>query len=340
MNIPVSCSYIKRKDMDSVLNCLMTDSIGPGDFLEKFIKLARDVMGFEYGFALRSLVTALELAIDTLGLEEGSTIALPALSPSYYLSVLKSRKMIPAFLDHDPGTGIVDLGGLNDIYPKPCALILYEALGIMPSPESFESLGIPIIEDISTSFGARSDDAFAGSIGRISFMGLEQGSLIPSGGGALVFSHHRRDALALKNAFETIPQESLMTDYNAALGYSQLKDIETAKRKRCELFSLFAQSLAGTRHLPFMQSGNGQQACWSFPVSIASGMKDIRLYAKRKEVDTEAAFDMSVLAMQDFPEDICPNARSLMMRTVLFPLHQRIGSSEATKIMRVLSSLP
>ncbi len=326
--------------MDSVLNCLMTDSIGSGDYLEKFMKLARETIGFEFGIALRSLWTALSIAIDTLGLEEGAVVAVPALSPSYYLSVLKSKKMSPLFVDHDPFTGIVDIKNLNELVPKPSAFILYEALGIIPFPESAMNIGIPIIEDISTSFGARIDEIVAGSIGRIAILSLENGSLIPSGGGAIVFSNHKRESMALKNLCDTLPLEVIMTDYNAALGYSQIKEIDVARRKRKELHALFAQSLVGTRHSTFIQPGEGEQAFCTFPVSIASGMKEIRVYAKKKEVDTEVAFDMSAVAMEDFPDDICPHAHSLLMRTVLFPLHQRIGSSEATKIVRVLSSLP
>ncbi len=340
MNTPVFCSYIRRKDMDTVLNCLVTDSIGPGEYLEKFIKAAKENMSFEYGFALRSLWSALFVALDTLGLQEGSTIAIPALAPSYYLDVLKTKKMLPAFLDHDKITGIVDFDGLNDLSPKPSAMILYEALGIMPDPETVMNIGIPVIEDISTSFGAVRNGMPAGSMGKIAILGLEHGGLITTGGGALVFSHHRREAQALRNAFETIPSEIVMTDYNAALGFSQFRDLESLKDKRKELFSLFAQSLAGSKHATFIQPGEGDQGHCAFPVSVVTGLKDVRLYAKKKEIETEAAFDTSVVASSDFPHESCPNARSLFMRSVLFPLHQRIGASDAAKIARVLSSLP
>ena len=35
MNIPVHSSYIRRKDMDSVLNCLVSDAVGPGELAER-----------------------------------------------------------------------------------------------------------------------------------------------------------------------------------------------------------------------------------------------------------------------------------------------------------------
>jgi perosamine synthetase len=88
MSVPVFRSYIRRKDMDTVLNCLVTDSIGPGEYLERFQRHAREVLGFDYGFALRSPVTALEAAFDALGLAEGDVVAVPALAPAYYALAL------------------------------------------------------------------------------------------------------------------------------------------------------------------------------------------------------------------------------------------------------------
>ena len=71
MSIPVFRTYIRRKDMDTVLNCLVTDSVGPGEYLDRFQKSARESFGFDFGFALRSPLAALGLALDSLALSEG-----------------------------------------------------------------------------------------------------------------------------------------------------------------------------------------------------------------------------------------------------------------------------
>jgi dTDP-4-amino-4,6-dideoxygalactose transaminase len=144
----------------------------------------------------------------------------------------------------------------------------------------------------------------------------------------------------LRNLAESIVPEARMTDYNAALALSQLRDMEGAIAKRRELAALFAQSLARTRHRLLTQGGEGECGFWAFPVSVASSVKDVRAYAKKKEVDTELAFEGSLLARGAVPEGSCPNARSIAMRCLLFPLHQRIGASSAEKISRVLATLP
>src|SRR5512137_3067585 len=99
MSIPVFCSYIRRKDMDTVLNCLVTDSIGPGEYLDRFQRSAKEALGYDFGFAVRSPSLALGLALDSLALAEGDAVAVPALAPAYYLRVLASRRLVPVFVD-------------------------------------------------------------------------------------------------------------------------------------------------------------------------------------------------------------------------------------------------
>ncbi len=326
--------------MDTVLNCLVTDSVGPGEYLDRFQKSAREALGFDYGFALRSPLSALGLALDSLALSEGDPVAVPALAPAYYLEALSSRRLVPVLVDVAPEGAELDLASLSSLEPRPRALVLHDALGLLPDPEAVAGLGLPVIEDMSCAIGAYRGQSRAGSLGRVAIMGLEHDSIVTAGGGALLLAYGRREGQVLRNIAESIAPEARMTDYNAALGLAQLRDLESAIARRRELASLFAQSLARTRHRLVSQGGEGEPGYWALPVSAASGAKELRAYAKKKEVETEGAFDGSILARGLAPEGSCPNSRALALRCVLFPLHQRIGASAADKISKVLATLP
>jgi dTDP-4-amino-4,6-dideoxygalactose transaminase len=177
-------------------------------------------------------------------------------------------------------------------------------------------------------------------MGRVSILGFEHDSIVTSGGGAMVLAFGRREGTVLRNLGESIAPELRMTDYNAALGLAQLRDMESAIAKRRELATLFAQSVARTRHRLLTQGGEGEAGYWALPVCIASSVKDVQAYAKKKEVDTELAFDGSLVAKGFVPDPSCPNARSMILRSLLFPLHQRIGAQSAQKISKVLATLP
>ncbi|HTX72455.1 MAG TPA: DegT/DnrJ/EryC1/StrS family aminotransferase [Rectinemataceae bacterium] len=340
MSIPVFRSYIRRKDMDSVLNCLVTDSVGPGEYLERFTKAAREKLEFDFGFAVRSPYLALGLAFDALGLSEGDPVGIPALAPRYYLRVLEAKGLTPVFLDSVPESPMVDLGSLENMQLRPKAVVLFEALGLMHDPDAVRSLGIQVIEDMSQSLGGYVNETRAGALGDLTILGLEHGGLVTAGGGALLFAQGKREATVLRNLAAATEPEILMTDYNAALGLAQLRDLEAAIERRREYAAVFAQALAGTRHRVLSQPSDGEPGYWAFPVSLTSGMKDVRAYAKKKDVETLPAFEESLVGRGLVPEGSCPSARSLSLRCLLFPLHQRIGASGVQKISKVLATLP
>lgn len=330
--------------MDSVLNCLVTDSIGPGEYSDRFNKASREALGFDFGFSLRSPYVALSLALDVLGVKEGDAVAVPALAPSFYGKVAEEKGLSLVFVDCAesglaPDSASID-AAIGASEKKPVAFVLFEPLGILPDPELIRSLGMHIIEDLSQGIGAYRGETKAGTIGELAILGLESRGIVTTGGGALLFAKARREGLVLRNLAEAVSPELKITDYNAALGVAQLKELESNLAKRRELYTVFSQSLARTNHHLLGAEGEGEPGFWAFPVALESGMKDVRAYAKKKEIDTEAAFEESLVGMGFVPEGLCPRARSLVLRSLLFPLHERIGTSGAQKISRVLATLP
>ncbi|HOI23848.1 MAG: DegT/DnrJ/EryC1/StrS family aminotransferase [bacterium] len=336
--IPLYCSFIRRKDMDTVLSCLVTDSVGPGDYTEKFVKNAREVFGFDTAIAVRSPYLALFLALERLGLAKDSAIGLSPLAPAYQAGLVSSMGYKPVFIDHDADTALPEI---ETVRAQGCAAyILFEPFGILPEKALLDELGIPVIEDASQSLDAQREGIRAGTLGNFALCGLEQGSPVTSGGGALLFTAHKRDASVLKNCAESLGGELLLTDYNAALGLAQLRNLEKSIERRRELEASYRMELARTRHHGFDQPGEGRTGLWSFAVILESGMKDAIIHAKRNGIEAAPAFEGSVVMGQGFPESTCPGARSLAMRCLLFPLHEKISSKDAGTIAKVLATLP
>ena len=78
----------------------------------------------------------------------------------------------------------------------------------------------------------------------------------------------------------------------------------------------------------------------SFPVCLKDGMKETRQYALKKNVDTIPAFADAVAALDDGPGSQCVNARSLVLRCVLFPLYPMLGKRDVEAVCKVLATLP
>ena len=63
---------------------------------------------------------------------------------------------------------------------------------------------------------------------------------------------------------------------------------------------------------------------FSFPLLLASGMKDVQAYARKKGIETGAAFTESIFVWLPEEESTAKNypvARSFVLRCLLFPLY-------------------
>jgi perosamine synthetase len=338
MKTPVFSSYIRRRDMDSVLNCLVTDDLGPGAAYTRFMAQVREFLACEYVAGLRSPVEAVRVAVRCLGLSAGDGVACSAFSPAYYAYALAAEGLAPAWIDVLPASGAIDPEAVSKEGAK--AAVISGPFGIMPNFEALSEAGLPLVEDISHTVGAYSSLRKAGESGAICVLSLEAGGQFTSGEGALVFARGKREAAALRSAVESMPRETLMSDMNASLGFAQLKEFPRFQERRKELFGLFQRALLQSRHGLLTQEGEGEPSYFAFPVVLRSGARDVRAYARKKEIETEEPSAGTVLAALDEAEPPLPQARALALRCVLFPLHPRIGAGAAQKIIKVLSTLP
>lgn len=340
MRIPVYSSTIRRSEMDAVLTCMVEERVGPGEMNQKLIKLVREYYTVEGAVALRSPALALMYALKMFNLPEKSGILLSALAPSWqYVETLR-QGFVPIVLDVDPLTGLVTADAVEEgIKQGGRALVLHETLGNLPDMEALLALSVPIIEDISQSAGAVYGDKQAGTFGSFAILGLEERDILTGGGGAVLCAAERQNALILKNTADTIPVTDFLPDINASLAFIQLKNAEKNMQLRMELMELYIRALLQTRHKPLVYSEKMKNPVYSFPVILENGLKEVKQYVNRKDIEIEPAFAASIA---DFLKEAntCINAASLLLRTILFPLYPLLGMKNASKIAKVLGTLP
>ncbi|MDR1802311.1 MAG: DegT/DnrJ/EryC1/StrS family aminotransferase, partial [Treponema sp.] len=169
-------------------------------------------------------------------------------------------------------------------------------------------------------------------------LGLEERSMLTSGGGALLYSAIRRDAAVLRNLGD-LPPEYGLPDMNAALAIVQFREAERNLLKRREIAELYTQAIQRTRHKRFIPHG-AEYNNYAFPVILETGVKDVKAYARRKDIAVESAFDNTPVGCGLVPPEQCPEAYSLSLRTVLFPLYPRLSMADAGKVTKLIMTLP
>ncbi len=341
MKIPAYSSTIRRKEMDAVLSCMVSEKIGPGETNSRLLRQVKEFLGVDGAFAVRSPAIALKYACLALDLPPQSGIMLSALAPFWQYQTIESLGYKPIVLDVAEQTALVTLEQVEDgIKNGGRLLLLNETFGLIPDIDSYAALGIPIIEDISQSVGGIYNEKRVGTLGVFSILGLEANDLVTAGGGAVLLAPLRRNASVLRKLAEEAPKTDILPDINCALGFIQLKELVRNETIRREMFDTFVRSVLQSGHRALSQQGDfATTSIYSFPVVLKSGFKEVQSYANRKDIEVLQAFENSI-AEKLYDTLDCKIAKSLLLRCAQFPLYPRLGKSQVEKLAKVLAALP
>ncbi len=341
MALPVYRPTVKRKDMGSVLSCIVSDKIGPGEISRELAARAAHVLGHAGGVTLANSYLALSVALDALGLSREDPVILSALAPALWLRVLQDKGLAPLVADVEPDAGTIDPQQVSLLAQKGArAILIPPTLGLVADMEALKTHGIPVLEDASQAFGGKAGEQLCGGAADVCLLSLEPESIVTCGGGAFVSARSRQAAATLRRIQESSPLYAPLADMNAALGISQLAALESFVAARREIAAVYAQALLKSRHKPLIQRIEADNVFSSFPVALADGMKEVRQYALKKSIDTVPAFAGTIAALEDSPAAHCGHARSLVLRCLLFPLYPMLGKRDVEGVCRVLATLP
>lgn len=163
----------------------------------------------------------------------------------------------------------------------------------------------------------------------------------------------RREWPSLKQLTENLPGIQMLPDINAALALVQVKEFKRNEAVRKEIFNLYNRAIMVGKNKTFVRDMEYGSTAYSFPVILNSGFKDVKQYAAKKEIEIVSAFSDSVIGVLeklkenlleeqklDYDYSNCKTAKSLYLRTALFPLYPRLSRSQVEKISKVLGTLP
>ncbi|MDR1930031.1 MAG: DegT/DnrJ/EryC1/StrS family aminotransferase [Treponema sp.] len=343
MKIEVYSPTIRRKEMDAVLTALVEDKVGPGEQAKFLVQIAKEHLQFDFCLALRSPAVALYMALRALNPEDGQGVVISALSPRYYGEVIRELRLKPVYCDVAPGTAGISPETIQAALaregeaPARC-IVANHTLGYVPDMAAITQLGLPVIEDCSQSYGTAAGETLAGSFGVFTILGLEERDMLTAGGGALLYAVNRRDASVLRGI--TLLGENSLPDMNAAMAVIQVREAARNAEKRREIAAAYNQAALRTRHKRFVQQGDWDYNNYTFPLILETGMKDVKAYAKRKEIAVESAFEDTLAGSGGVPPGVCPEAYSLSLRTAIFPLYPRLGAADTEKVAKLIMTLP
>lgn len=338
--IPSFRPTIRRADMDAVLTRLAEDSIGAGVLSREFSQAAAKLVGKRSGISLRSFGHALLAALRALDLEPQSRVGLSVLAPVSVYNMVEQAGLTPVLIDVDKQLPVLP-SPLNYDYEalELSAIYVDTRLGYVADIENIKQLRVPMIEDISEGFGGHTGEVVVGSVGEMTILAMETEHIITSGGGAVVMSNNTKRISALSAMVDESIGEPPLPDMNAALGLTQLKQLDSFIERRRDIAARFVRTVQRGKYRVPLQGGEGDNVFFALPVMIDSSPREVEKYARGHGVTVRRAFGDVVFSTEE-DSGRFPNALAFSSQMVLFPLFPTLGKSEQERIERVLATMP
>ncbi len=327
-----------RKDMDAVLQTMVDEKIGPGEKKRAFVKAYADYIGLRDGVALRSYIDAIAIALKSLGLGEGDTVALSVFTPQIYLDAFKRIAIKPLLVDVDDDM-MPSLAALGENLESIKAVVLFEPLGnFVADGEGYRELGVPVIEDITQAVGSVYSETKPGKTGNIVIASTEEDSLVSTAGGAIILSDNEETVALMKKEINPYIE---LPDMNAALGIVQLAKLGSIVQRRSSIYKIYLDEarrrgrvkVFGSSDLEFKTNGYG------FSCVTNDRPDEVIEMAKKYSVTVRKTFSSSVGARYQDRYDRFPKAFEYLSRGVSFPLYPFLSNAEIQTVQKVIGIL-
>ena len=267
---PVSIPYISQRDINSVNKVLKNGWISSdGPEVRKFESEFSKFIGRKYSVAVSSGTAALEIAIKALGIKKNDEVLIPNFTIiSNALAVVKQQAK-PVLVDCNLENWNIDINQLeNKINKKTKAIIVTHIYSFANDMDKILKIcrknSIFVIEDAAEVIGLKYKNKKCGSFGDISTFSFYANKQITTGEGGMISVNKfdlynkckslRNLCFGKLNRFnhEDIGWNYRMTNIQAALGLSQIKNINKVAKKKIMIGRQYYKNLKLNKNLTIL----------------------------------------------------------------------------------------
>ncbi|HEU5474348.1 MAG TPA: DegT/DnrJ/EryC1/StrS family aminotransferase [Actinophytocola sp.] len=162
-----------------------------GELYERrFARMFREYVGVAHCVPVDHGSSALVIALESLGLDYGDLVLVPALTWVATASAVLRAGLVPVLTDVSAQTGCVEADGLDlDVGPRAVIVVHWSSVmaDVPAIVSTMDSRGGVVIEDAAQAHGAQWLGRHAGTIGRLGCFSMQHGKVLTGGeGGAVV----------------------------------------------------------------------------------------------------------------------------------------------------------
>ncbi len=350
--ISVNKPTIIRKDLEYVLNCLITERLEEGELTQQFEKAIAYYLNVKYSLATGSFTSALHLALLSLDITKGDEVIISSYSSAPLLNAIKYVNARPVLADIEMKTYNIDFKHVQKLTTKKTkAVILSHNFGIPADIDPFLGLDIPLIEDCSYAFGAEYNSAIekeknkVGSFGIISVLSFDTDTVITTGNGGMLLSQKKDFITKAKNwkynpvsvgKEYQVQHDYRLADISAALGLSQVKIIEKLLERRLELSSYYNKRFKNSKYKVYNRINNRKNVYSKYTVLLEGNLEAVILNLRKNKIDAVRPIGAPAYQLLGLDEKDFPNASQCYNKLMEIPIYPSLKKKEVEKIANTL----
>lgn len=321
-----------------------------GSYINKFETSFANYLAVNYATSVNNGTAALHMCLCALGVGEGDEVIVPTLTYIASVNAIKYVGAEPIFVDSDKATWNLDVTLLDVLITKKTKAIM--AVHLYGNPCDMNALrslcdkrGIFLIEDVAEALGSTYEDQFLGTFGDVASFSFFGNKTITTGEGGMVVSNNKEviDKVAsLKNQgasenkywYEEVGYNYRMTNICAAIGLSQIEQVELILKRKKEIATLYQEELKECQ-LDFQNLQlNGVSSYWL--VSILTKDRNVRdglvNFLNKSHVETRPLFYPADTMPMFNSEGSFPVAQSLSDRGMNLPSFPDLSDEDVVQI--------
>ncbi|MFP4546698.1 MAG: DegT/DnrJ/EryC1/StrS family aminotransferase [Fidelibacterota bacterium] len=240
-----------ESEVNAAIAIIKSGMIAQGEKVRQLEKSLSAAIERQYCAALSSGTIALSLALEALGIEPNDEVIIPSYTCTALYHAVRFNNATPVYADIEEETCNLAPDSVKDkLSPKTKAIIFPHMFGQPGYIKEIKKLGIPVIEDIAQSVGAKIDNRMTGYYGDIAVISFYATKMLGAGEGGAILTDTKEyyDYITEHRAYDEMDQltrryNAKMTNITAGIALAQLSKLSSFISKREEIKNFYRDKL-------------------------------------------------------------------------------------------------
>jgi UDP-4-amino-4,6-dideoxy-N-acetyl-beta-L-altrosamine transaminase len=372
--IPYGHQWIGEEDLAAVRSTLLSDWITTGPKVPEFEEALCRYTGAAHAVAVNSGTSALDIAVQALDLPPGTEVITTPFTFAATANCILYNNLVPVFADIDRETRNIDPASIEEkVTGKTGAVIFVDYAGHPCEIDEIRKIARDhdqwLIDDACHAIGASYRGRKAGTLADMTVFSFHPVKHITTGEGGAVLTGSReiheklqmlrshgidRSAQARSAAgggweydIRYLGRNYRMTDFQAALGISQLRKLDTFIARRKEIAGIYREALADLTHVEVPNAKPYVSHVWHLFTLLTRGIRRDDFFRSLR--GRGIGVNLHYIPVYRFtyyrerfgiPPTTFPVTEEVFSKIITIPLFPRMEDSEVDKVIRAVSAPP